>query len=103
MCDRCRAKYIEGAKDEEREDIENDEEGEHVVRGDVENIEDIDSVGDAIEEKEEEKDSVDKNEEKDDEGEENGDSTSADAVDISCSNRLNKYVKKKYARLSERR
>ena len=101
MCDRCRVKYIGGAEDEERGDIENDEEGEHVTRGDIEDIEDIDSVGDAIEEEEEEEDSVDEDEGEDDEGEEDSDSTSADTVDTSCSNRLNKYVKEKHARLSE--
>ena len=106
MCDRCRAKHTRGLEDEERGDIENDEDGEHVAREDVEDVEDVDSVEDAAEEEEE--DSVDEDEGEDDEdegeddeGEEDSDSTSADEVDASCSNRLNEYVKEKHARLSE--
>ena len=103
---RYRAKYTRGLEDEEREDIENDEDGKHIARKDIEDIKDVDSVEDIVEEKEE--DSIDENKEEDDEDKEkndedkeNSDSILADEINASYSNRLNEYVKEKHARLSE--
>ena len=109
MCDRYRAKHIRGVEDEEREDIENDGDGEHVAR---EGDEDVDNVEDVAEEEEVEgeveRENVEEGDEKDEEedddneeDEENSDLISFVEIDESCSNRLNEYVKEKHARLSE--
>ena len=109
MCDRYRAKHTRGVEDEEREDIENDEDGEHVAREggeDVDNVEDIAEEEEA--EREAERENVKEGDKKDEEEDNDNEKDEEDSdlilsieIDELCPNRLNKYVKKKHARLSE--
>jgi hypothetical protein len=79
ICDRCRAKHGRVVEEEEKEEDDEDEEGED----------------------DDEDDEDDEDEEESTEDGEDSDSTLAVEADASCSNRLNKYVKEKHARLSE--
>ena len=94
-------------EEKEENDIENDENGEYVIEKDGDNVQDIEDEREnerenkRENERENKRDSVYKDDEKDNGDEEDSNLILAVKVDALCSNRLNEYIKQKYARLDE--